>query len=151
MALKKDESVDKAVLELLVKVDKKKKEIAKAKVRPSWKTSCTFGKDPNSTQDRINIQTVRETRKLVEILAFLNSQQESLKKAAEELGVEFDGNWQNYSINDWKEDLKTRVNQLSVESKQKELDALDERVNRLVSPEQRRVMELTALQEILSD
>lgn len=151
MAAKADQSVDQAVLDLLVKVDKKKKEIAKLKVRPVWKTSCTFGRDPNSTQDRTNIQTVRETRKLVEIYAFLTSQQSGLENAALELGVDFDGTWLNYSISDWKEDLKTRASQLSIESKQKELDTLDDRVNRLVSPDQRRVMELKALQQMLED
>ena len=148
---KTNDSVDQAVLDLLVKVDQKKKEIAKAKTRPSWKTSCTFGRDPASAADRTNIQTVRESRKLVEIYAFLTSQESELHKAAKELNVEFDGTWQNYSINDWKDDLKTRAGQLSIESKQKELDALDERVNRLVSPDQRRAMELKALQQMLED
>jgi hypothetical protein len=147
----KVESVDQAVLDLLVKVDKKKKEIEKAKIRPSWKTSCTLGRDPNSTQDRTNIQTVREIRKLVELYAFLTQQQHLHIAAAAELGVDYDGTWQNYPINDWKDDLKTRVSQLSIEKKQKELDDLDDRVNRLVSPEQRRVMELQALQQILTD
>jgi len=151
MAVKVDESVDQAVLDLLVKVEQKKKEIAKAKTRPVWRTSCTFGKDPNSTQDRTNIQTVRDTRKLVEIFAFLNIQQQELRRAADDLNVDFDGNWLSYSISDWKEDIRTRVAQLSIEQKQKEIDILDERVNRLVTPEQRRIMELKALQQILGD
>lgn len=146
-----DESVDQAVLDLLVKVDKKKKEIAKAKTRPSWKTSCTLGRDPASTQDRVNIQTVREPRKLIEMYAFLTQQQSSLEEAAEEMGLDYDDTWQSYSILDWKEDLKTRANQLSIEKKQRELDGLDARVNGLVSPEQRRIMELKALQQMLGD
>ena len=40
---------------------------------------------------------------------------------------------------------------LSIEKKQKELEELDVKVNRLVSPEQRRVMELRALQEAFKD
>lgn len=148
---KKDVSVDQAVMDLLVRVDAKKKEIASAKVRPSWKTNCTFGKDPSSAQDRINIQTVKEPRKLLEIYAFLTAQQRDLHAASEDLGLEFDGTWMNYPIKDWKEDLKTRSGQLSIEKKQKELDDLDARVNRLVSPDQRRAMELEALQQMLRD
>lgn len=143
-------SVDDAVLELLLKVERKKKEIEKAKVRPSWKTNCSFGRDPASTQDRINIQVV-QPRKLIEIYAFLTSQEQSLEVAAQELGIEFDGTWLNYPINDWKADLKTRALHLSIEKKQKEIDELDARVNRLVSPDQRRVMELKALQQMLKD
>jgi hypothetical protein len=151
MTYKTDNSVDEAVLALLRKVEQKKKEIQQAKVRPSWKTNCSFGKDPSSSQDRTNIQTIRDPRKLIEIYAFLTSQQTELAKAATELGLEFDETWQNYSINDWKEDLKFRSLQLSIEKKQKELDELDARVNSLVSTEQRRVMELKALQQILQD
>ena len=151
MASKVDSSVDDQVMKLLVTVDKKKKEIAALKARPTWKTSCTFGRDPNSSQDRINIQTVRETRKLVEVYAFLATQQTELKKAADELGVDFDGAWLNYPISDWQDDIRTRIGMLSIEKKQKELDVLDERVNRLVSPEQRRAMELKAIQQELGD
>jgi len=151
MASKTDESVDQAVLTLLVKVEQKKKEIEKAKTRPVWKTNCTFGRDPSTTQDRTNIQTVRDVRKLVEIYAFLSNQESELAKAAKALGVDFDGTWQTFSISDWKDDLKTRVEMLSIEKKQKELEELDIKVNRLVSPEQRRVMELRALQEALKD
>ncbi len=144
-----DTSVDKAVMDLLVKVEQKKKEIEAAKVRPTWKTSCSFGKDPNTTTDRVNIQVVKDPRKLLEIYSFLSSQQGLMENSAKELGLEFDGTWQNYSFADWKDDLKTRAGQLSIEKKQKELDDLDARVNRLVSPEQRRVMELAALQQLL--
>ena len=139
---------DKAVMDLLKKVEVKKEEIKKAKTRPSWKTNCVFGMN-SSTSDRTNIQTVRETRKLIEFYAFLNSQETQLKKAAEELEVDFDGTWLNYSIDDWKEDLKTRIDQLQIDKKEKELEELDARVNKLVSPEQRRAMELEALQDIL--
>lgn len=148
---KMEESVDQAVLALLVKVEKKKQEIEKAKKRPTWKTSCSLGRDPSTTATRVNIQTVRDVRVLVELYAFLLDQQDSLKKAATELGVEEEDSWQDKPIDDWKDDIKTRVSQLSIEKKQKELEELDNRVNRLVSPEQRRIMELRALQEALGD
>jgi len=141
-------NADQAVMDLLKKVADKKEEIRKAKTRPSWKTNCTFGTNP-STADRINIQTVRDVRKLIEFHAFLTSQEVQLKQAADDLEVEFDGTWMNYPIQDWKEDLKTRVDQLQIDKKEKELEELDARVNKLVSPEQRRAMELEALQDIL--
>ena len=47
-------------------------------------------------------------------------------------------------------DLKKRLFKISTMLK-KEIDILDERVNRLVTPEQRRIMELKALQQILGD
>lgn len=151
MANKTDESIDQAVLALLVKVDQKKKEIEKAKKRPVWKTSTSFGRDPSSAQDRVNIQTVNKLDKLLEIYAFLDSYEVSIAKAATELGLDFDITWQAYPIKDWKDDIRARVEQLSIEKKQRDLEDLDAKVNRLVSPEQRRAMELKALQQILGD
>jgi hypothetical protein len=140
---------DQAVLDLLKKVAAKREEIKKAKTRPSWKTNCTFMKDPSTPQSVTNIQTVRDIRKLIEIQAFLMNQETTMNQAASELGVEFDGNWQGFSMDDWKEDLKTRAEQLQIDKNEKELEELDARVNKLVSPEQRREMELKTLMEIL--
>jgi len=144
-----DQNIDQAVMDLLVKVQQKKKEIENAKERPVWRTSCSFGKDPNLTTDRVNIQVVKDPRKLIEIWAFLTSQQNSMLNAANDLGLDFDGMWQNYTFAEWKRDLQTRAGQLRIEKKQKELDDLDARVNALVTPEQRRVMELSVLQQLL--
>ena len=141
--------IDSAVINMLTQIEAKKKELAKAKVRPVWKTSCTFGRDPSVSTNRTNIQTVRDIRTLVEIYGFLNTQEKELDLAADQLGVNVTPTWQNYTFLEWKEDLQTRVGQLSIEEKQKELDELDRRVNSLVTPEQRRAMELEALQKIL--
>ena len=142
---------DQAVLDLLKKVAAKKEEIKKAKTRPSWKTNCVFTSEPGVTSPFTvcNIQVVREVRKLIEIRAILNTKESALKQAAEDLGVEFDGTWQGFAIEDWKEDITTRVEQLQLDKNEKELEELDARVNKLVSPEQRREMELKALMEIL--
>jgi len=141
---------DQAVLDLLKKVAAKKEEIKKAKTRPSWKTNCVFTSEPGVTSSYVcNIQVVREVRKLIEIQAHLNTKEAAMKQAAEELGVEFDGTWQGFAIEDWKEDIKTRIEQLQLDKNEKELEELDARVNKLVSPEQRREMELKALMEIL--
>lgn len=56
-----------------------------------------------------------------------------------------------YPIADWKDDLRTRADQLGIEQKKKDFETLDKRVNSLVSPEQRREMELIALQKELGE
>jgi hypothetical protein len=139
---------DQIVMDLLKSVDIKRKQIQKAKTRPNWKTNCTFGKDP-SIPERINIQTVKDTRKLLEIFAFLQNQEKSLEQAANYLGVDFEGTWQNYSFQDWKDDIQARVDQILLEKKEKELEELNIRVNNLVTPEQRRTMELEVLKNLL--
>jgi len=144
-------TTDDAVMELLVRVAKKKEEIKKMKIRPQWKTNCTIGKIEDSTHDRVNIQTVRNEGVLMSLYAFLLQQEKLLNTASEELKLEYNGSWQGYSIDDWKSDLKSRANQLLIDKKEKELQVMDNRVNKLVSPDQRREMELEALQAMLGD
>lgn len=144
-------TTDELVMDLLVKVEQKKEEIKAAKKKPQWKTNCTIGYNPETTQDRINIQVVRDANKLIEIYAFLLEREEFFEHAAIDLGLPPDLTYMGYSIADWAEDLKSRAAQLSIETKQKEIEELDKRVNKLVSPEQRRAMELEALQQMLKD
>lgn len=144
-------STDEAVLELLKKVEQKRAEIKKAQKRPQYKTNLTIGYDPNTTAGRIMIQTVTDTNKLADIYAFLIQKEEALTQAYGELGLPEDLTYMGYSIDDWKDDLKARAAQLSIDIKKRELDVLDKRVNSLVSPEQRRIMELEALTAELAD
>lgn len=143
---------DEAVMQLLVKVEQKKDEIKKLKQKPTWHTNCSFGyeNDPDKSKDRVNIQTRRETD-LIDFYAFFLQREEYLTRVGSELGIPVELTHLGYSIAEWKSDLKTRLGQLSIEQKQKELEELDKRVNKLVSPDQRREMELKALQAILGE
>lgn len=149
--------IDAAVIELLKKVEKKKSEIEAAKQKPRWKTNCSFtDKKPKSgesgkIEDRENLITVKDLNRLVEMFAFFVRLEESLQSAAAQMGVTPNLEWLGYPIADWKDDIKARAGTVSLESKKVELAELDKRVNRLVSPEQRRAMELKALQELLKD
>ena len=95
--------------------------------------------------------TRTDSNEIIDWYVFLSQKEEGITKAAEELGLPADVSWLGYPIAEWKEDLKTRAAQLSIEAKQKEIEELDKRVNKLVSPDQRREMELVALQELLAE
>lgn len=147
----KTKSTDEAIMILLRKVQEKKDQIAKARKKPQWKTNCTIGYDPETTSGRVNIMTVRDQSKVVDLYAFLVQKSEYINKAALDLDVDVDETYMGYPIEDWMDDLKSRAGQLSIDKKKKELDTLDKRVNSIVSPDQRRNMELEALQAELSD
>lgn len=142
-------TTDEAVMELLVKVEKKKAEVKAAKKRPQWKTNLSIGRDANSSQGRVNIMTRTDPNEIIDWYIFLMQKEEYINRAAAELNLPPDLTWLGYPISDWKADLKVRAAQLSIDIKQKEIDELDKRVNKLVSPEQRRAMELEALQKLL--
>lgn len=145
--------VDEAVIELLTLVRKKKETIKASQTRPQWLTSCTLDIQggSKSVQDRTNIQTVRDKTKLIQIAAYLARYENEMRQAASLLELEFDSTYMGYPIAHWLTDLKTRVSMLKVEEQKKELDKLNERIDKLVSPEQRREMELVELQKLLQD
>jgi hypothetical protein len=65
------------------------------------------------------------------------------------LGVEYNFTWLGFSVDEWKEDFQTRVNQISVQEKRKELAELESRLNAIISPELKAQMELEAIAELL--
>jgi molybdenum-dependent DNA-binding transcriptional regulator ModE len=71
------------------------------------------------------------------------------ESAAKDLGVEYNFTWLGFSVDEWKEDFQTRVNQISVQEKRKELAELESRLNAIISPELKAQMELEAIAELL--
>ena len=124
MATAKAKTQDELVKELFTKVQARKDAIGKAE-KPNWETDCSFGYSPSSAHDRTNIATVTDTRKLVDIYSFLLGKQEHFDKANSALGLNGKFTWQNFSIDEWKNDLQVRVDQLNLQSKKSELNELE--------------------------
>lgn len=140
------QDTDAIILQLLKKIEDKKQQIGEAE-RPKWETTCVFRFNP-AANDSINIQVVREIQTLVEIYAFLMVKEHSFEDAKGFLGLdekEVVGTWQGFAFNQWYKDIETRANILRIKVKQEELAKLESRVNALVSPEQRRAIELAKL------
>lgn len=149
----KTKNIDDAVMQMLKTVEKKKKEIQALKQKPQWLTNCCFWYDADAKKvsERVNIGTQRDTQTLVDFYAFLCQREQYLRQTADELNITVELSHLGYPIAAWKTDLKTRIGQLSIEQKQAELAELDKRVNAIVSVDQRREMELQALQAALRD
>lgn len=143
-------TTDEKVRELFNSVQEKKLAIEKAE-RPCWLTGGNFGFSANSAHDRINVQTVGDVRKIVEMYAFLIDRKEKSENAAKELGVDYKFTWLGFSVDEWKNDFQTRVNQISIQEKRRELAEIEARLNAIISPELRAQMELEAISELLKD
>lgn len=139
---------DELALNLLKTIESKKAALSAAE-KPKWKTSCTIGFNPAVVTDRINIQTVRDTEKLVEIYGFLLQKEAWHSLACKELGVKMDFIYMGYTKEEWLHDILTRINQISFTQKKNELDQLEKTLNGLVSLEKRQELELRAIQERL--
>jgi hypothetical protein len=92
---------------------------------------------------------VTDVRKIVEMYAFIMDRKDKSESAAKDLGVEYNFTWLGFSVDEWKEDFQTRVNQISVQEKRKELAELESRLNAIISPELKAQMELEAIAELL--
>lgn len=143
-------TTDEKVRELFNSVQEKKLAIEKAE-RPCWLTGGNFGFSANSAHDRTDVKTVTDVRKIVEMFAFLIDRKEKSENAAKELGVDYKFTWLGFSVDEWKSDFQTRVNQISIQEKRKELAQIESRLNAIISPELKAQMELEAISELLEN
>lgn len=141
---------DKKTLELIAEIKKRKAEIAKID-RPNWKTNCAFPYVEGSSSTQ-NIQVLSSTQELIKIAAFLIEKKARFEEAAKLLGIESPPSfeWNGFSCEDWTEDLKARINKIQISSKRKNLEALESRLNSVISPELKAQMELDAISEALA-
>jgi hypothetical protein len=142
------QTTDEKVKTLFESVQEKKLAIEKAE-RPCWLTAGNFGYSANSAHDRINIQTLTDVRKIVEMFAFIIDRKEKSESAAKELGVNYTFTWLGFSVDEWKNDFQTRVNQISIQEKRRELAEIESRLNAIISPELKAQMELEAISKLL--
>ena len=139
---------DAKTLELIQAVRRQKEDIAKAE-RPNWATNCSFSYGENGS-NTVNLHVESNIRNLICIASFLRDKVKSYKETAAELGVEApDFTWQGFSVSDWLEDVKLRINKVQIASKKKKLETLEERLNKIISPQLRAEMELAAIQSEL--
>src|ERR1017187_7499336 len=123
-----ENKTDLMVLELLKKVEEKKKQIGSAE-RPSWNTNCSFGYNTESNC-RINIQ-VAQLDQLVDIHAFLKTKYDAYFGSLHILNVtekEAPFKYLGFTYRQWAEDIETRIGGLKIKSKKDELSTLEARV-----------------------
>lgn len=140
---------DKQVQDLFKIVQTKKAEIAKAE-KPNWLTNCSFGYNKDSSS-RSNIQVVADVEELVHILGFLIEKERAFEAAATALGANVEFKWMGFTLAEWQADIQTRINKIQITKKKKELEALETRLDKLISPELKAQMELDEITKMLND
>lgn len=145
----KKATADDKTLQLIQEVTKQKKEIATAE-RSRFVTNCNFSYFVGSP-NVINLHVESSVETLVKIVAFLLERVGRYDEAAKFLGIESPPpfTWQGFPVSDWIADVKTRLGKVQIEAKKKKLEALEARLNSIVSPELRAQMELEAIEREL--
>lgn len=133
----------------ILQKQKEKVEQAEQETKQSWKTKCSIS-IPTLSPTPINLQTANQGM-VLSIGASLLTYQQATADAAKRLGIEEDvSEYGGASIDDWFADLKKRVAVIGITEKRKSLVELERRLDAIVSPEQRRQMELEALTKELA-
>jgi len=119
------------------KLEELKKEIGK-----SWKTNGAF-RFIGATATT-NIQTAPAD--VVAQAAVQLSLNDAARKTAEDrLGREIDPKWGGYSLDDWFADFKKRLATIDVREAESQVEQLEQRLNGVLSPEERRRIEVELL------
>lgn len=122
------------------KLTRIEKELSTLKENTSqkWKTNGKFKFNPhNSWEERIR----QETRipHLLQIVSYINAKQQGYEKAAKEMeltsypNLEFEG----YSAQDWKADIKQQINIIQYSERKKKLENAKRQLEQFVSEEQK--------------
>jgi hypothetical protein len=139
---------DKQVLDLMEKVKKQRKELD-AINRPQWKTSCSLALP--GTDGRLNLHIVKDLAQLAVARQFLLEHRVAMENASKVWDLDVPQKWQKYDIADWLADIDLRVQVLQVKTKQEKFDKLTKRLDTLLTPEQKRTMELEIIAKELED
>lgn len=140
---------DKRIESLIQQVREQKRAIASAE-RPHWKTNCSF--QSRHGGQSINLQVETNQRLLVETAALLMSFEKEFTAAAAALGFQSDAMpplWAGFPVVDWIHDIRLRLAKLQINERKSKLESLETRLSAIVSPEQRRAMELQEIEREL--
>ena len=95
------------------------------------------------------MQVVADVEELVLILGFLIEKKQAFEKANSLLGTDLEFKWMSFTFEDWKNDVQTRINKVQISKKKKELEALETRLDKLISPDLKAQMELDEISKLL--
>lgn len=126
----------------------KEKEIAGLE-RPQFTTHCSF--KYNESSSSVNLHTVKDVRRLNEILAWLIGQSQNFKEACSitgTTGMEF--KHQGYTISQWSEDITTEIGKILISEKREKLKELKAKLESLESQESKEAKALAAIEKDLA-
>ncbi len=138
--------IDQKINELFAVVRKQKAEVeaAEKESKQSWKTNCSIVVPFSRDESPVNLQTANEA-KVKAVVVGLLKHRDYTGEAEQLLGLEQTGQYGGSSYDDWIADCKKRITVLGIKAKKEKLAVLEERLNAIVSPEQKRQMELEAI------
>lgn len=142
--------LDKKVQELYNVIQAKKAKIAKIE-RPNYKTNLSFPTSLNDDSRRINLQVYNDIPSLIIMLANLQTTKIQFDNISEELDIKAEFMYGGYKFEDWKHDFIAIINKVNIKKEKDDLASKESKLNLLVSPEEKRRLDIEALAKELVD
>lgn len=143
---KKVQTADEKVLALIEEVKRRKATVGKLK-RPTWRTTCSL---QLPGWDRLNIQIENDRTVLAVASGVLKDFARYCNEAEKDWDCQLSRVWKSFPIEDWLADIELRVSVMSLKSEQDKLKRLEDQLSRLMSPDQRRELELAQIEQELA-
>jgi hypothetical protein len=142
--------IDSAITNLfvLIRTQTQHLQTQESLVQALWKTNCSFA-FPFAANTPINIQTAPEHR-IKSIVSFLLQHQHFNELTEKTLNLEPNLLYEGFSFQDWIDDCKKRIAHIQNRTRKAKLKELEQRLNQIVSPEDKRKMEFDAITKELS-
>lgn len=131
---------DSKILELKKQIEEKKKSVSKAK-KFTPVTNCSIELDGV----RINIQTLNKEQ-IISLLVKLNSYAASAK----ELDLLEQYVISGYGVNDWIEDLKSKLDFINSKDEEQKLKLMEAKLDKLLSEDKKVELELNEIANMLN-
>jgi hypothetical protein len=143
--------IDTAITNLFALIQQQKQQLQtqESLVQSQWKTNCSFA-FPFAANTPINLQTAPEHR-IKAIVSFLLQHQHFNALTEQTLALEPESLYEGFTYQDWIEDCKKRIAHIQIKTRKDKLKELEKRLNQIVSPEERRKMELAAITQELME
>lgn len=141
-------TLDQTIQQLFAKLAERKAKVKELKDGSAlkWKTNGTFRLIGSSTT--VNIQTAHEPL-IEECAVHLSMYENALRSAGEQLGRELKSEFSGFPAADWFADFKKRLATIDLREEEKKLSELEQRLNGVLSPEERRRIEVEMLMKDL--
>lgn len=137
-------TIDDQIRAMFAKLEERKASVKalQLQIDAKWLTNLSYV--PSGATTPINVGTA-QLQGIIDLMTDLVLKQEARKKAAAILGIEVDDKINGFDAADWTKDCKKRIASIKVREEERLLQQLEQRLNSVLSPEQRREIEVKLL------
>lgn len=144
-------TIDNTIQTLFAKLEERKAKVAslKSEIAKSWKTNCAYRLVGAAATTNIQTASVEVVEEIATALVMFSEAREKARKRLDRTTTS--DMVQGYSVDDWFSDLSKRLASIDIRTEEAQLAQLETRLNQVLSPEERRRIEVELLTRELGE